>query len=187
VKDGRLYGRGAVDMKGEGIVQLVAFIRLAREKRPLARDVMLLATADEEAGFAGTLRALSPQGWGERLAKAEYYLTEGGENRVSDDGKPIYFAVQAAQKAPYWLKLKTSGRPGHGSRPIADAALNRLVRALERIRLWRTELRVLPTLASDFASTKMVNMGGVIGSMRAVRLVWGPVYSGAPVSGLRPQ
>lgn len=147
IKDGILYGRGAVDMKGEGIVQLVAFIRLSREKVPLDRDIMFLATADEEVDFGGARRALSPQGWRERLSKAEYYLTEGGENRISDAGQPIYFGVQAAQKAPYWLKLKTSGRPGHGSRPIADAALNRLIRALERIRLWRTELRVLPSVA----------------------------------------
>jgi acetylornithine deacetylase/succinyl-diaminopimelate desuccinylase-like protein len=150
VKDGSLYGRGAVDMKGEGIVQLVAFIRLKRERLPLERDVMFLATADEEVAFGGARRALSPQGWRERLLTAEYFVTEGGENRVSDDGKPIYFGVQAAQKAPYWLTLKTTGRPGHGSRPIADAALNRLIRALERVRLWRSELRVLPSVAKFF-------------------------------------
>jgi acetylornithine deacetylase/succinyl-diaminopimelate desuccinylase-like protein len=58
-KDGRLYGRGAVDMKGEGIVQLVAFLRLAREKTRLERDVIFLATADEEDAFGGIDRALA--------------------------------------------------------------------------------------------------------------------------------
>ncbi len=147
VKEGALYGRGAVDMKAEGILQLVALIRLKREKLPLDRDVMFLGTADEEVNFEGALRALAPEGFGERLRKAEYLITEGGENRLDADGKPLYFGLQAAQKGAYWLTLKASGRTGHGSRPIAESALNRLIRALERIRLWRTELRVLPSVA----------------------------------------
>ena len=150
IKDGRLYGRGAVDMKGEGIVQLVAFLRLKRENTRLDRDVILLATADEEDAFGGIERVLSPQGWREQVLAAEYLLTEGGENRVGDDGKPLYFGIQTAQKSPFWLKLETTGEPGHGSRPLANSALNRLVRALERVRTWRTELRALPSVAKFF-------------------------------------
>lgn len=150
IKDGRLYGRGAVDMKGEGIVQLVAFLRLKREQVPLARDVILLATADEEDDFAGLERALSPLGWRAQLLASEYLLTEGGENRVGPDGKPLYFGIQTAQKSPFWLKLTTTGEPGHGSRPLANSAPNRLIRALERIRAWRTELRALPSVAKFF-------------------------------------
>jgi acetylornithine deacetylase/succinyl-diaminopimelate desuccinylase-like protein len=150
VRDGRLYGRGAVDMKGEGIVQLVAFLRLKRERVRLDRDVIFLATADEEDAFAGIERVLWPQGWRERILAAEYVLTEGGENRLGEDGTPLYFGVQTAQKSPFWLKLETMGEPGHGSRPLADSALNRLVRALERVRAWRTELRALPSVAKFF-------------------------------------
>jgi acetylornithine deacetylase/succinyl-diaminopimelate desuccinylase-like protein len=83
------------------------------------------------------------------MEKAEYLMTEGGENRVSD-GTLLYFSVQTAQKSPFWLTLKTTGTPGHGSRPLPDAALNRLVRALERVRNWRPEMRVLPTVAKSF-------------------------------------
>ncbi len=149
-KDGRLYGRGAVDMKGEGIVQLVAFLRLKREGARLDRDVIFLATADEEDDFAGIDRVLSPQGWREKVLAAEYLLTEGGENRLGNDGKPLYFGIQTAQKSPFWLKLETAGDPGHGSRPLANSALNRLVRALERIRAWRTDMRALPSVARFF-------------------------------------
>jgi acetylornithine deacetylase/succinyl-diaminopimelate desuccinylase-like protein len=64
-------------MKTEGILQLLALIRLRRENVPLDRDVIFLATADEEVDFQGALRALSPEGWHDRLARAEYLITEG--------------------------------------------------------------------------------------------------------------
>jgi acetylornithine deacetylase/succinyl-diaminopimelate desuccinylase-like protein len=150
VKDGLLYGRGAQDMKSEGVLQLLALIRAHRERLPLDRDVLFLATADEEVDFAGALRALSPAGWRDRLAKAEYFITEGGENVLGDDGKALYFGIDTAEKGPFWLRLNTTGTPGHGSRPLADSALNRLVRALERIRLHKTEMKVLPGVERFF-------------------------------------
>jgi acetylornithine deacetylase/succinyl-diaminopimelate desuccinylase-like protein len=150
VKDGMIYGRGAEDMKTEGILQLLAMVRLRREQVPLERDVIFLATADEEADFEGALRALSPQGWGQRLGAAEYLITEGGENVLDAAGRPVYFGVATAEKAPFWLNVRTRGTPGHGSRPIEDSALNRLVRALERVRMHRTEMKVLPSVQKFF-------------------------------------
>jgi acetylornithine deacetylase/succinyl-diaminopimelate desuccinylase-like protein len=152
VKDGSIYGRGAVDMKSEGILQLVTLIRLKRERVPLDldRDVLLLATADEEVDFAGALRAVKPEAWGKRLERCEYGIAEGGENRLGADGVPVYFGVQTAQKAAFWLGLKTTGTPGHGSRPLADSALNRLIRALDRIRQHQTEMKALPSVEKFF-------------------------------------
>src|SRR6185436_14057629 len=150
VKDGLIYGRGAQDMKSEGILQLVTLIRAKREGLALDRDIYFLATADEEVDFAGALRALSPAGWRDRLGRAEYFITEGGENVIGDDGKPQYFGIDTAEKGPFWLRLTTSGTPGHGSRPLADSALNRLVRALERVRLHKTEMKVLPGVQRFF-------------------------------------
>jgi acetylornithine deacetylase/succinyl-diaminopimelate desuccinylase-like protein len=149
-RGGTIWGRGAEDMKTEGILQLLAMVRAKREGRTLDRDLLFLATADEEAGFAGALRALSPQGWRSRLEKAEFLITEGGENVLDDQGRPLYFGVATGEKGPFWLVLKTRGTPGHGSRPIADSALNRLVRALERVREHRTALKVLPSVARFF-------------------------------------
>lgn len=150
VKDGLIYGRGAQDMKTEGILQLVAMLRARREGLALDRDLIFLATADEEADFAGALRALSPQGWRARLERAEYLITEGGENPLSEEGRPLFFGIDTAEKGPLWLRLTTAGSPGHGSRPIPDSALNRLVRALERVRRHRTEMKVLPGVARFF-------------------------------------
>lgn len=149
-RDGTIWGRGAEDMKTEGILQLLAMVRAKREGRKLDRDLMFLATADEEVGFAGALRALSPEGWRARLEKAEFLITEGGENILDEKGQPVYFGVDTGEKGPFWLVLKTTGTPGHGSRPIADSALNRLVRALDRVREHRTALKVLPSVARFF-------------------------------------
>jgi len=150
VKDGLIYGRGAQDMKSEGILQLVTLVRARREHLPLDRDILFLATADEEVDFAGALRALGPGGWRDRLQKAEYSITEGGENVLGEDGRPLYFGIDTAEKGPFWLKLGTTGTPGHGSRPMADSAPNRLLRALERVRLHRTEMKVLPGVQRFF-------------------------------------
>jgi acetylornithine deacetylase/succinyl-diaminopimelate desuccinylase-like protein len=150
VKDGSIWGRGAQDMKTEGILQLLALVRAKREGLRLDRDILFLATADEEADFAGALRALSPEGWRGRLEKAEFLITEGGENLLDRAGRPVYFGVETAEKGPFWLTLRTTGTPGHGSRPIADSALNRLIRALERVRVHRTTMKVLPTVEKFF-------------------------------------
>ncbi len=150
LEKGLVYGRGAQDMKSEGILQLVALVRAHRERLSLQRDLVFLGTADEEADFGGALRAISPEGWRDRLGRAEYVITEGGENVVDERGRPLYFGVDTAEKGPFWLRLATTGTPGHGSRPRDDSALNRLVRALERIRLHETEMKVLPGVEKFF-------------------------------------
>ena len=150
LEDGALWGRGAEDMKAEGILQLVALIRLKREGVPLDRDVIFLGTADEEVDFLGALRVLSPEGWAGRVEGAEYFVTEGGENLRGPDGKPVYFGVETGEKGVFWLKMRTSGTPGHGSRPIEDSALNRLIRALERVRLHRPAMKALPSVQKFF-------------------------------------
>lgn len=149
-KDGFIYGRGAEDMKGEGILQLLAFIRAKREGLALDRDLVFMGTADEEEDFGGALRAVDEKGFLNRIKNAEFLLTEGSENIVDAAGKPQYFGVDTAEKGPFWLTLRTTGTPGHGSRPIQDSALNRLVRALERVRLHKTEMKVLPVVDKFF-------------------------------------
>jgi len=143
VRDGYIWGRGAQDMKDEGLAQLVVMVMLKREKVSLDRDVILLAVADEEAQGTGTDWFVKNQR--DLLGNAEFLINEGGENLL-ENGKVKYVGVDVGEKTSYWLKVTAHGRPGHGSRPNADSAPNRLVRALNKIISYHTPLRVLPVV-----------------------------------------
>lgn len=143
IRDGYIWGRGAQDMKDEGLAQLVVMVMLKREKVALSRDVIFLGVADEEAGNTGTDWFIQQQR--DLLGNAEFVINEGGENLL-DNGAVKYVGVDVGEKTTYWLHVVARGRPGHGSRPIADSAPNRLVHALDRILTYRTPLRVLPVV-----------------------------------------
>jgi acetylornithine deacetylase/succinyl-diaminopimelate desuccinylase-like protein len=141
-----MYGRGAQDMKGDAIAQLVALVMFKREKIPLNRDVIFLATADEEVDDTGADWMIANQR--PLLGDAEYLLTEGGDNPL-EHGAVRYVGIDAAEKAPFWLRVTAHGEAGHGSRPLDDSAPNRLVRALHRVIGYEPEPKVLPVVA-DF-------------------------------------
>jgi len=143
IRDGYIYGRGAQDMKDEGLAQLVVMVMLKREKVELDRDVIFLAVADEEVFDTGTDWFIAHQR--DLLGNAEFLINEGGENLL-EYGKVKYVGVDVGEKTTYWLHVVAHGRPGHGSRPNADSAPDRLVRALTRIQAYRTPMRVLPVV-----------------------------------------
>jgi acetylornithine deacetylase/succinyl-diaminopimelate desuccinylase-like protein len=143
IKNGYLWGRGAQDMKDEGLAQLVVMVMLKREKVALDRDVIFLAVADEEVDDTGSDWFIEHQR--DLLGNAEFLINEGGENLL-EDAEVKYVGVDVGEKTTYWLHVVAHGRPGHGSRPIPDSAPNRLVRALDRILAYRTPLRVLPVV-----------------------------------------
>jgi acetylornithine deacetylase/succinyl-diaminopimelate desuccinylase-like protein len=143
LRDGYIWGRGAQDMKDEGLAQLVVMVMLKREKVALDRDVIFLAVADEEAEGKGTDWFIQHQR--DLLENAEFLINEGGENLL-ENGKVKYVGVDVGEKTSYWLHVVAHGRPGHGSRPNPDSAPNRLVHALNKILAYQTPLRVLPVV-----------------------------------------
>ena len=145
--DGSIYGRGALDMKNEGLLHLMTMIILAREKPTLSRDIIFIATADEEVKDEGSIWMIANKA--DLFKNAEYLLTEGGDNLL--EGNRVKFVgVDVAEKAPFWLQLKATGQPGHGSRPIADSAPNRLVRAMTRIVSYESPIKLLPAVEKFF-------------------------------------
>lgn len=157
IKDGYIWGRGTLDMKGLGIAQLMTFITLKRLAVPLARDVVFFAQADEEAGSEFGMRFIERE-FPETL-DAEYVINEGGGGTTEVFGveRPVY-SIAVAEKGPLWLRLVAEGRPGHGSVPHEDNALDRLVRAMFRIQEWERPLTVAPVLEEYFGR---LNRAGV--------------------------
>ena len=148
VKDGHVHGRGAVDCKGVAVTQFVALALLKRLGVPLKRDIIFLGTADEEAG------GRNGAGWfvethADLIADAEFLLTEGGGIRVHNGQRS--YNVDIAEKAPCWLQLEAHGPAGHGSMPLPETSVTRLIRALEKIRLHETEVKVIPAVQAYFS------------------------------------
>jgi acetylornithine deacetylase/succinyl-diaminopimelate desuccinylase-like protein len=151
VRDGFIYGRGALDMKGQGIAELVAMLELKRYGVALKRDLVFLGVADEEAGQgARGMRYLMDNHPDE--FQADVVINEGSFF-ISDflpGGKPL-LAIATAEKGLCSLKLTRKGIPGHASSPSPDNALEMLVEALSRLKAREPHPRVTRTVEMMFA------------------------------------
>jgi len=149
VHDGYIWGRGAQDMKGMGIMELVTFLLHKRHGLPLTRDLVFIAVADEEAGSAYGVEFLDRDH--PELLDCEYVINEGGGGSTDVLGvERNTFNIGVAEKGPMWLTLRAHGRPGHGSVPHDDNAADRLVRALQRIQDWKRPLQPTPEVREYF-------------------------------------
>src|SRR6059036_1913801 len=149
IKDGYVWGRGALDMKGEAIAQLMTMLVLKRAHVPLKRDIIFIATADEEIG-AGVGAAWIVDQQVDLVKDAEFLLNEGGLTRADGRGGVEFYGVGTTEKSPFWLDVTARGTAGHGSRPTPDNPVHRLIRALNRIADWRTPLTVTPAAERSF-------------------------------------
>jgi acetylornithine deacetylase/succinyl-diaminopimelate desuccinylase-like protein len=148
IRDGYLYGRGALDDKSMGIVEMMVLLILKREKVPLARDVLFFATADEETGG----------NWGVEwvieniplLRESEYALNEGSYIILNEDGAADRYEISNGQKVLFQLQLKTRGTSGHGSMPRLDNPNVKLVQALEKVTKWETPYNLIPMVKEYF-------------------------------------
>ena len=147
IVNGEIYGRGALDMKDEGLLQAMVMLVAAREHLPLKRDIIFLATADEEVGDTGSAWII--QNHPELVKGAEFLITEGGSNLITPGQGPTY-GIGVGEKAPFWIRLVATGRGGHGSIPIPDSAPNRLASAMCRVVNWQTPIRLLPQVEQYF-------------------------------------
>ena len=162
IADGKIWGRGSIDMKGLGVVQLMSFLMLKRLNVPLARDVILMAVPDEEVGGALGARWMLERHYPE--LDPEYILDEGGfgSTDLFAPGKMI-FGISVAEKKILWLKLRAEGVAGHGSQPHDQNPNDRLVRALNHLLsepLPSSSFSVLDTMKSrvgTFSTNKFNN------------------------------
>ena len=130
VKDGYMYGRGAIDDKGMLAANLAVFIHLKRTNAHLNRDVIFLATADEEGGGDASIRMLIAKYW-DKFA-AGFAINEGG-NFFMKNGKVQYIGVQASEKVAVNVAVIARGTSGHASQPTKDNPVIHLSAAVAKI------------------------------------------------------
>ena len=146
VRDEEVWGRGALDMKGQVAASAVAIASLAREGFEPNGDLIFIAAADEEVGVDFGLQWLvrhHPES-----VRAEYSLNEGAGDRVVFDGRPLYLCSPAEKmSAPF--RIRVHGRSGHASMPgIADNALIKAAPLIERLGAYVPERRYEPETAA---------------------------------------
>lgn len=131
IQDGYVWGRGALDMKGMGALEVQTMLLLKAQNVPLTRDIVLLAVADEEVDGLG-IETLAKQ-W-DHIGCSEL-VNEGGLGLKDAlfDGQTL-FSISVAEKGAVWLKMVASGAPGHGSTPVKGRAPDHLLDALEKLR-----------------------------------------------------
>lgn len=142
VKDGFIYGRGAIDMKSQVVCHLLSFIDLARSGIVPERDLIFLATADEEtSGPLGVQYMLEKVA---ALRESSFVLSEGGF--ITEEGGSPHARVSVSEKQVCWFRMNARGRGGHGSLPHKDSANDKIVRAAHRIISEKRPLRATPVV-----------------------------------------
>jgi acetylornithine deacetylase/succinyl-diaminopimelate desuccinylase-like protein len=142
VRDGYVFGRGALDFKGGMAVFARAVMMLAENKIPLARDVIFLAEADEEGALAYDASWLAEHHWPK--IECEFALNEGGWIVKGPDGRVQYVSISTADKASLSATMTATGTSTHSSMPRPDSAIFRLARALAKVEAHRTEVTLIP-------------------------------------------
>jgi acetylornithine deacetylase/succinyl-diaminopimelate desuccinylase-like protein len=152
MRDGMVFGRGALDMKGIGAMQMAVFIAIAKLQAAgtftLQRDLILAATADEETDTnqgIGILVDKHPD-----LLRAEYALSEFGGHSMYVSNRTFY-PVQTAEKGNVWMRMVAHGRPGHASVPHGDNAVVYLAQAIDKLSKARLPMRITPTARAYIA------------------------------------
>jgi acetylornithine deacetylase/succinyl-diaminopimelate desuccinylase-like protein len=132
ISDGKMWGRGTIDMKGIGTSYLYAFIMLHRMKVPLTRDVLLMFVPDEEIGGAMGAEWMRKNHYAD--LDPEYVIDEGGfGSRDMFTAGKLVFGISVAEKKLMWLRLRAEGVAGHGSQPHDQNPNDHLMRALSRL------------------------------------------------------
>jgi acetylornithine deacetylase/succinyl-diaminopimelate desuccinylase-like protein len=149
IRDGYLYGRGAIDDKGMLSATATAMAELAKRRTTLKRDIIFLGTAGEEGGPSVGIDWILEH-HPDVLGNAEFALNEGGRIRVND-GFVRTVNIQTTEKVPYNVRALARGTSGHASVPLADNALAALARAANRVHEYRSPVKLNETTRIYFA------------------------------------
>jgi acetylornithine deacetylase/succinyl-diaminopimelate desuccinylase-like protein len=157
VKDGDIWGRGAIDDKGPGVIEIMAMLAIKRAGILLDRDVIFIATGDEEEGGragAGWFVAHEKQ----VFADAGYLLNEGGGIEETPAHHRFY-AVSISEKTPMWIRLTAHGPAGHAAVPPTETAVTHLTAALTKLIAYQPPVHVVNTVRDYFRTVEKLDGG----------------------------
>lgn len=157
IKDGAVWGRGALGNKGPGVVDLMAMLALKRSGILLDRDIIFLATADEEQG------GKNGAGWvvahqANLFKDAGYLLNVGGSIRQAASGRRFYL-VSVTEKTPLWIKLTIQDQTGNVAAPPEETSVTRLIRALDRLLAYQPPIRIIDPVRDYFQAIGQLEGG----------------------------
>lgn len=155
IKDGAIWGRGAVDMKNVDAMILAIARDWARRGYVPERDIVLAFFADEEAGMVFGSRYMTANHPEVFTGCTEAISEVGGFSVTVADGKRLYF-IEAAQKGIHWMRLTAQGRAGHGSMMNEENALTTLTDAVARIGKYQWPQRYTKTVKDLFKEVARV-------------------------------
>ena len=162
LREGQIWGRGALDMKGQVAASAVAIASLAREGFEPGGDLIFAACADEEVGAGFGLQWLCEEH--PEAVRSEYCVNEGAGDRLVLGGR-VFYVCSTAEKMSSPFRIRVHGRSGHASRPtIAD---NALVKAAPLIELLG-RFQDTPELGPEVEAFLRAVTGGVPAPDRAV-------------------
>jgi acetylornithine deacetylase/succinyl-diaminopimelate desuccinylase-like protein len=157
-KDGRLYGRGTIDMKGQDASTLTALIRLKKEGFVPDRDIIVAFTADEEAG--GDANGVDWLLKNHRdLVDAEFVINPDSGDAASDHGKPVFLGVQTAEKQYMTFGWEATDKGGHSSQPTPANPIYHVAAAVDRLSHFRFPLHLTETSRKYFAARAKLESG----------------------------
>ena len=155
IRDGMIWGRGAVDMKNMDAMILAIARKWARSGYKPPRDIVLAFFADEEAGMTFGSRWMAAEHPEVFAGCSEAVSEVGGFSVTVADGKRLYF-VEAAQKGIHWMKLTAHGRAGHGSMMNDENALTAIADAVAKIGRYEWPQRYTKTVKALFSKIAQV-------------------------------
>ncbi|WP_353229912.1 M20/M25/M40 family metallo-hydrolase [Novosphingobium sp.] len=156
-RDGWIYGRGAIDMKGEDANVVAALIRLKTEKYTPARDVIAAFTPDEEGGGAAGIAFLLAQH--RDLIDAGLVLNPDAGRAAFRGGRYQSYGFETSEKLFVSFAAQTSNRGGHSSEPRPDNAIYQLSAALGRVAAFRFPTRLTDTVRAQYAALGKLQTG----------------------------
>ena len=165
-KDGELYGRGTLDMKGPDAIMLAALIRLRQEDFRPARDIILALTADEEGGAANGVQWLLQQH--RELIDAQFALSGDDYSVLTEHGRPLFFKLVASEKVYADFQLRVTNKGGHSSEPVPDNAIYALTRGLERLAAYEFPFELNAVTREYYRRLAAIESGQRAADMRAI-------------------